>query len=107
VSSALVLMRDIIRARYPSGEWNIYGAQASDGDNWHQDSGRCRQLLEENILPKVRYYAYVQVAETEQNLWDEYVSVAEGHKHFAMRKVLEPSQIYPVFRELFKKEGVA
>ncbi|MBI5333857.1 MAG: YeaH/YhbH family protein [Burkholderiales bacterium] len=106
VSSALTLMNEIIRARYPSSEWNIYGAQASDGDNWHHDSSRCRELLTENILPLVRYFAYVQVAETEQNLWDEYVSVAEGHKHFAMRKVLEPSQIYPVFRELFKKEGV-
>ena len=42
VSSALVLMEEIIRARYPSDQWNIYGAQASDGDNWHHDSGRCR-----------------------------------------------------------------
>ncbi len=54
----------------------------------------------------MRYYAYVQVAQTEQNLWDEYLVLTEMHKHFAMRKVLDPSQIYPVFRELFKKEGV-
>jgi hypothetical protein len=45
VSSALVLMEEIIRARYNPSEWNIYGAQASDGDNWHHDSGRCRELL--------------------------------------------------------------
>ena len=107
VSSALTLMHDIIKARYPSGEWNIYGAQASDGDNWHHDSSRCRELLTDGILPLVRYFAYVQVAETEQNLWDEYLHVAETNKNFAMRKVLEPSQIYPVFRELFKKEGVS
>ena len=107
VSSALTLMNDIIRERYPSGEWNIYGAQASDGDNWHHDSSRCRELLSDGILPMVRYFAYVQVAETEQNLWDEYLHVAETNKNFAMRKVLEPSQIYPVFRDLFKKEGVS
>ena len=107
VSSALTLMHDIIKARYPSGEWNIYGAQASDGDNWHHDSSRCRELLSEGILPLVRYFAYVQVAETEQNLWDEYLRVAETNKNFAMRKVLEPAHIYPVFRELFKKEGVS
>nr|WP_234195040.1 YeaH/YhbH family protein [Pseudacidovorax sp. NFM-22] len=107
VSSALVLMRDIIRARYPSSEWNIYGAQASDGDNWHQDSGRCRELLADSILPLVRYYAYVQVAEAEQNLWQEYTHLEDRFGHFAMRKVSSAQDIYPVFRELFKKEGAA
>jgi uncharacterized sporulation protein YeaH/YhbH (DUF444 family) len=105
VSSALVLMEEIVRARYPTSEWNIYGAQASDGDNWHHDSGRCRELLANNILPLCRYFAYVQVAEEEQNLWDEYSALAAESKAFAIRKVTEASQIYPVFRELFKKEG--
>ncbi|MEQ1693862.1 MAG: DUF444 family protein, partial [Gemmatimonas sp.] len=78
---------------------------ASDGDNWHHDSGRCRQLLAERILPLCRYFAYVQVAEEEQNLWEEYAQLAGQSKAFAMRKVTEASQIYPVFRELFKKES--
>ena len=107
VSSALVLMEEIARARYPTSEWNIYGAQASDGDNWHHDSGRCRELLANNILPLCRYFAYVQVAEEEQNLWDEYSALSAEAKAFAIRKVTEASQIYPVFRELFKKEGAA
>jgi uncharacterized sporulation protein YeaH/YhbH (DUF444 family) len=106
VSSALVLLDEIIRARYPTNEWNLYVAQASDGDNWHHDSSRCREILADKILPLVRYFAYVQVAQTEQNLWDEYLVLSETHKQFAMRKVLDASQIYPVFRDLFKKEGV-
>ena len=105
VSSALVLMEEIIRARYSPSEWNIYGAQASDGDNWHHDSGRCRELLNEKLLPLCRYFAYVQVAEEEQNLWEEYTQLLEVQRHFAMRKATEVSQIYPVFRDLFKKEG--
>ena len=105
VSSALVLMDEIIKARYSPTEWNIYGAQASDGDNWHHDSGRCRELLTESLLPVCRYFAYVQVAEEEQNLWEEYSRLQETHPQFAMRKVSSASQIYPVFRELFKKEG--
>ena len=105
VSSALVLMEDIIKARYSPSEWNIYGAQASDGDNWHHDSGRCRELLSDKLLPLVRYFAYVQVAEEEQNLWQEYTQLQASHQQFAMRKATEPSQIYPVFRDLFKKEG--
>jgi len=105
VSSALVLMDEIIKARYSPTEWNIYGAQASDGDNWHHDSGRCRELLTDSLLPVCRYFAYVQVAEEEQNLWEEYSRLQETHPGFAMRKVTQASQIYPVFRELFKKEG--
>jgi uncharacterized protein len=105
VSSALVLMEEIIRARYDPSQWNIYGAQASDGDNWHHDSGRCREILAEKILPLVRYYAYVQVAEEEQNLWEEYTQLQDGQPHFAMRKATSADQIYPVFRDLFKKEG--
>ncbi|HOW50052.1 MAG TPA: YeaH/YhbH family protein [Rubrivivax sp.] len=105
VSSALVLMDEIIRARYSPAEWNIYGAQASDGDNWHHDSGRCRELLAERLLPQCRYYAYVQVAEEEQNLWEEYAQLPPVYPHFAMRKATDAAQIYPVFRDLFKKEG--
>jgi uncharacterized sporulation protein YeaH/YhbH (DUF444 family) len=105
VSSALVLMEEIIRERYSPSEWNIYGAQASDGDNWHHDSGRCRELLSEKLLPLCRYYAYVQVAEEEQNLWDEYAQLPPLHPQFAMRKATSADQIYPVFRDLFKKEG--
>ena len=105
VSSALVLMEEIIRARYNPSEWNIYGAQASDGDNWHHDSGRCRELLADKLLPLCRYFAYVQVAEEEQNLWQEYSQLLEGQRHFAMRKATEPAHIYPVFRDLFKKQG--
>jgi uncharacterized sporulation protein YeaH/YhbH (DUF444 family) len=107
VSSALVLMDEIIKARYSPSEWNIYGAQASDGDNWHHDSGRCRELLTESLLPKCRYFAYVQVAEEEQNLWEEYARLQETERGFAMRKVTDPSQIYPVFRDLFKREEAA
>jgi uncharacterized sporulation protein YeaH/YhbH (DUF444 family) len=105
VSSALVLMEDIIRERYSPSEWNIYGAQASDGDNWHHDSGRCRELLADKLLPLCRYFAYVQVAEPEQNLWEEYSKLAIEQPRFAIRKATTNAEIYPVFRDLFRKEG--
>ncbi|ASM75800.1 hypothetical protein VITFI_CDS0021 [Vitreoscilla filiformis] len=105
VSSALELMHKIISERYDTAQWNIYGAQASDGDNWHHDSGRCRELLAAKILPACRYFAYVQVAAEEQNLWDEYTKLAASVPQFAMKKATSADQIYPVFRELFKKEG--
>ena len=105
VSSALELMKKIVEARYAPAEWNIYGAQASDGDNFTNDSTRCHDLLADGLLPLCRFFAYVQVANTEQNLWEEYTDIAANHANFAMRKVTDPTQIYPVFRDLFKKEG--
>ena len=103
VSSALTLMHEVIRARYNSSEWNIYGAQASDGDNWQQDSSKCRELLDDKLLPLCRYFAYVQVADEDQNLWEEYTRVRDANPHFAMQKIVTPAQIFPVFRDLFKK----
>jgi uncharacterized protein len=109
VSSALVLMHEIIRERYMGSEWNIYGAQASDGDNWQQDSSKCRDLLDGKLLPLCRYFAYVQVADEDQNLWEEYARVRDSNTNFAMQKIVTPAQIFPVFRDLFKKSpaGVA
>ncbi|MEY4711535.1 MAG: hypothetical protein RIS88_985 [Pseudomonadota bacterium] len=105
VSSALTLMHQIIRDRYAGQAWNIYGAQASDGDNWQQDSVKCRELLQSRLLPMVRYFAYVQVADEDQNLWEEYSRVREGHSHFAMQKIVSPAQIFPVFRDLFRRSA--
>lgn len=104
VSSALLLMNEIIRERYAGGNWNIYGAQASDGDNWDNDSPICRDVLGERILPYCQYFAYIEITPGEpQNLWREYNKLLEGYPNFAMQRIEEPAQIYPVFRELFKK----
>ncbi len=104
VSSALKLTRQIIEARYPSSDWNIYVAQASDGDNWDSDSPQCREILQNNLLPLLQYYAYVEITEGEpQNLWYEYEMVAQTHKEFAMRRIRDASEIWPVFRDLFRK----
>ncbi len=104
VSSALTLMDRIVQERYQGAEWSIYGAQASDGDNWQQDSTKCHALLRDRLLPRARYFAYVQVADEDQNLWEEYSRLLAAHPHFAMQKILRPDQIFPVFRELFTRQ---
>ena len=105
VSSALNLLHKVIQERYATSDWNIYVAQASDGDNWDNDSVQCRELLSKAILPLVQYYAYVEITEGEpQNLWLEYEQVAQARENFAMQKIESPADIYPVFRELFKKQ---
>lgn len=115
VSTALEKMHEIITERYPTDEWNIYGAQASDGDNFGSDSGRCQTLLSEKILPVCQYYAYVEIAHpseegglpSEENgadLWQIYRQVKGDWPNFQMRRVSEAAQIYPVFRGLFSPD---
>lgn len=105
VSSALKLMEEIVRARYSPQLWNIYAAQASDGDNWGDDSPICQDLLAKSILPQVRYYAYIEITKrNHQSLWEHYAELLPQYRNFAMQQIEEASDIYPVFRELFKRQ---
>lgn len=106
VSSALELTRDIVTQRYPPTDWNIYAAQASDGDNWNDDSPVCEQILTKQLLPQLRYYAYVEITRRDhQGLWDHYTRLLESHDNFAMQHIREYEDIYPVFREFFRKHA--
>ncbi|ROV57924.1 YeaH/YhbH family protein [Vibrio ponticus] len=106
VSSALKLMNEIVADRYPVGQWNIYAAQASDGDNWADDSPRCRELLQEGLLPKCQYYSYIEITRrSHQTLWHEYEKLENAFSNFAMKNIRSVDDIFPVFRELFKKEN--
>jgi uncharacterized protein len=113
VSTALEEMMRVVRERYSPDNWNIYAAQASDGDNYTEDSDRCSQLLGGEILPITQYFAYIEVGaeatlrhgfpSPATDLWRTYSQVAEQHTNFAMRRVADPTQIFPVFHELFAK----
>ncbi len=106
VSSALKLMIDVVKERYDPTEWNIYAAQASDGDNWADDSPQCSQLLSEQLLPLVRYYAYIEITQRpHQSLWVEYDKLLSQFDNFAIQPIRQVSDIYPVFRQLFKKQA--
>jgi hypothetical protein len=103
-SSALELMNDIIIERYNDNQWNIYGAQASDGDNWADDSPLCKSLLIDKLLPKIRYFSYIEITQrAHQTLWQQYQQVMETHANFAIQHIKDVEDIYPVFRKLFKK----
>jgi len=107
VSSALKLMQEIIQDRYNPSDWNIYAAQASDGDNWNDDSNYCHKLLDTHLLPQVRYFTYVEITDREpQNLWHQYQRLVDTHDNFAIQKIVTQSDIYPVFREFFRKQSI-
>lgn len=105
VSSALKLMKEIVADRYPANEWNIYAAQASDGDNWADDSPRCKELLVNTLLPTCQYYSYIEITRrSHQTLWHEYEKLESSFDNFAMKNIKTVDDIFPVFRELFQKE---
>jgi len=116
VSSALKEMLRIARARYPLADYNIYVAQASDGDNVRSDIETCVSLLNDRILPITQYMAYVEInppvrgrrnigRRGESDLWQGYAQLAEQQENLAMRRISEAGDIFPVFRDLFKNEG--
>jgi uncharacterized protein len=117
VSTALEEMLRVVHDRYPPGNWNIYAAQASDGDNLPIDNEKTVALLKTAILPVCQYYAYIEVGrepeerrrgiEPPSTLWRAYDLIQSPQLPMAMRKVRDRRDIYPVFRELFERKSNA
>ncbi len=116
VSTALEEMQRVIEERYSPDNWNIYAAQASDGDNTASDNDKTAALLTKLILPACQYYAYLEVGRDSEHfppgfirrdsdLWQTYSTIIRGGAPMAMRKVGHRRDIYPVFRELFAKKN--
>jgi len=105
VSSALELMLKIIKERFPSSDWNIYAAQASDGDNWEGDSPNCSALINDSIMPLLQYFAYIEIMpHNHQSLWRHYEGVKTQNRNFDMQSIDSTNEIYPVFRKLFARK---
>jgi len=111
VSSALVAMHEIVRSRFRPSDWNIYAAQASDGDNSGSDADAVSRLLTEMILPVSQFFAYLEVREaggstfdtSDSSLWTLYQQLRAAGTPLSMRKVSERSEIFPVFHDLFQR----
>jgi uncharacterized sporulation protein YeaH/YhbH (DUF444 family) len=110
VSSALQAMHEIVRARYRPADWNIYAAQASDGDNSYSDSELTGRLLGETILPVTQFFAYLEVGDAGANsdstssLWQLYQRLRADGASLSIRRVCDRSEIFPVFHELFSRQ---
>jgi hypothetical protein len=114
VSTALDKMLEIQKERYATADWNIYAAQASDGYTQSGDARHCVEMLNNDIMPLCQYYAYIEILDEREmevfasedsgaELWRAYRTVAEGWPNFATKRISKPVDIFPVFRELFKK----
>lgn len=107
VSTAFREMMRVVSERYSVDSWNIYAAQASDGDNERVDNAETVELLRDHVLPICQYFAYIEVSEPDRDmgmssLWKNYENLGEDAP--AMRRVSSRQEIYPVFRELFQRQ---
>lgn len=105
VISALELMSKIIKKRY-SKDWNIYVAQASDGDVWNiSDATDCARILDADILNSVQYMIYIEICRGgEGDLWQSYKTVSNKRQNFEMGKIDDVGEIWKVFQDFFKKK---
>jgi uncharacterized sporulation protein YeaH/YhbH (DUF444 family) len=105
VISALELMSKIIKERY-SKDWNIYAAQASDGDVWDRsDAADCAKILDSDILNAVQYMIYIEICRRQEgDLWQSYKTVSNKRKNFEIGKIDEVGGIWNVFQDFFKKK---
>jgi uncharacterized sporulation protein YeaH/YhbH (DUF444 family) len=104
VSTALREMQRIVAERYPASEWNVYAAQASDGENFSGDSANCVRILKTELMKLCQYFAYVEIIAEEEarflkseangtELWLAYRAVARDWPNFAMKRIARPSDI--------------
>jgi uncharacterized sporulation protein YeaH/YhbH (DUF444 family) len=99
-------MNEIIGLRFPASHYNIFGAQASDGDSFGGDSTESSAYLHSQLLPLSRYFVYAEVGEGagsgSTNLWTAYQSIESDH--FNMATVGARNEVYPALAKLFQKE---
>ncbi len=118
LSPTLELVDEIIKSRYAGQNYNIYVAQATDGDNSWGDNSKFFSLLKDVILPQIQYYCYI---ETPTDLWgtgapSKYGS--ETYKGLRNQFIKDPktsavgakivndaSDIWKAFAELFKRRS--
>lgn len=108
VSSALELTKTIIDSRYNLSDWNIYVAQASDGDNYSADHDATLNAMLA-LLPLTQYFAYIEIGRsyvtgTDTDLWDTYAELRKLFAQLNMRIVSNKNDIWKVFKELFSKD---
>ncbi|XTI73615.1 YeaH/YhbH family protein [Acidithiobacillus sp. AC3] len=106
VSPALALAEEIITARFPADEWNVYLAQASDGDNYFADNAVVEEVAS-RLLQRLRAFYYLEVnRDDESHLLQAYQELAEFFPQMVCTRAQQREDVYPLFRELFSKPQV-
>lgn len=106
VLAVLQKMKQIIDERFPASKYNIFGAQASDGDSMGNDPGQSRDFMLNDLLPLTRYFVYAETNENSDantSLWNAYEGIERNN--FNMAAVTSREDVYPALVRLFAKEN--
>jgi uncharacterized sporulation protein YeaH/YhbH (DUF444 family) len=112
VSAAYDEMRQVITERYDVNEWNIYMAQASDGDNSDSDNTGCNMKFGA-MLPWIQYATYIEIGRDHSsdyqlrasNLWSMMEGLQQQYNNLAIRRITYESQVIETFRSLFSTKA--
>ncbi len=113
VKPAIDLAAKIQAERFPSGDWNVYCAQVSDGGIDKSDANRTAEVVRARMTEGWKYFAYIEIAEQSYGV-DPFLASYLGHpmidaydglglENLQTRTVSNAKEIYPVFRDLLKK----
>lgn len=107
ISKGYEKIEEIIGARYNPEQWNIYIAQASDGDNFESDNRNLLGSLK-NLLKNAQYFAYLEILspwrDGDSDIYQLLSKLSKQVKNLAIRSVLDYNEIFEVFRSLFAKK---
>lgn len=111
VSTAYECANKIITERYNPGDWNIYIAQCSDGDNYSNDNDELNSLIR-SIIDDVQFLAYLEIDQhpanamynVKSNLWETIEDVQADHPQIAMHNIQDEKDILTIFRKFFKRK---
>ncbi len=109
VSSCLEKELEIIKDRYDPSEWNIYSAQASDGDNSYMDNDRVEELMRE-ILPIQQSSYFMEVRDQTweiSDLHELYQSLTHEFPQLKTATVNSPGEAVEAFKSFFPVGGQA
>lgn len=108
VSSAYQLALDIIKARYPAGDWNIYPFHFSDGDNYYSDNEEAVRLANE-LMTTCNLFGYGEIGEEGTSgyrrssgaLLSIFNDRLKNKERFVGVRIDEKEDVYPALKQFF------
>lgn len=104
-SSAYRKALEIIDARYPVNQYNIYPFHFSDGDNLTSDNERCVKLVKE-LMERSNMFGYGEV-----NQYNRHSTLMSAYRHikdpkFMYSIIREKGEVYKALKQFFGKKEV-
>lgn len=106
ISTAYEKVKEIVDERYPIEEWNLYMAQATDGDNSFSDNDRAINMLENDLIPIMQFITYVEIkpfamSNMTLGFWDFVMSLSKKYDNVACTLLSDENAVVAAFRKLF------